>query len=61
MSGLNKILRITPHLLRKGVWPVEYDPLGGLQTQVWRMTEELDKMGITQTVLTTTYQVHHAA
>lgn len=52
MSKAIPILRITPHLFRDGVWPVAYDPLGGLQTQVWRMTKELEKMGISQTVLT---------
>ena len=52
MSQVIHILRITPHLFRPGGWPVAYDPVGGLQTQVWRLTEELDKAGISQTILT---------
>lgn len=51
MSDL-RVLRITPHLFRRGIWPVAYDPVGGLQTQVWRLTEELARAGISQTVLT---------
>jgi len=47
-----KVLRITPHFFRRGNGPVSYDPVGGLQTQVWRLTEELDRIGVRQTVVT---------
>ncbi|MDA1068220.1 MAG: glycosyltransferase family 4 protein [Verrucomicrobia bacterium] len=52
MSEVAKVLRITPQLYRDGTWPMAYDPFGGLQTQVWRITKELCKAGISQTVLT---------
>ncbi|MEE9344638.1 MAG: glycosyltransferase family 4 protein [Methylococcales bacterium] len=52
MNTKIQVLRITPHLFRPGVWPVAYDPAGGLQIQVWRITEALEKAGISQTVLT---------
>jgi len=46
------VLRITPYLFRPGVWPVAYDPIGGIHVQVWRITKALQKAGISQTVLT---------
>ena len=52
MSEVARVLRITPQLFREGSWPIAYDPFGGLQTQVWRITKELSKTGISQTVLT---------
>ncbi len=52
MNAAVRVLRITPHLFRPGIWPVGYDPVGGMQTQVWKLTEELDKAGVSQTVLT---------
>lgn len=47
-----KVMRITPHFFRLRQGPVPFDPVGGLQTQVWRLAEELDRIGIDQTVLT---------
>ena len=52
MTQVMKILRITPHFFREGKWPIEYDPTGGLQVQVWRLTQSIDEIGATQTVLT---------
>ncbi|MBP1597967.1 MAG: glycosyl transferase group 1 [Acidobacteria bacterium] len=52
MSNTLRILRITPHLFRSGVWSAAFDPVGGMQTQVWKLTEEMDRIGISQTVLT---------
>lgn len=47
-----RILRLTPHFFREGQWPVVYDPVGGLQTQVWRLTMNLADKRTSQTVLT---------
>ncbi len=52
MADFPKVLRLTPHFYRSGIWPIAFDPVGGLQTQTWRLTEELAKSGISQTVLT---------
>lgn len=52
MSKPLRILRVTPHFFRPDIWPAAYDPVGGLQTQVWRLTAELDRAGVSQTVLT---------
>lgn len=46
------ILRISPAIYREGSWPVAFDPVGGLQMQVWRLTRQLAATGIEQTVLT---------
>lgn len=51
-AGL-RVLRLSPAIYRDGVWPVAYDPVGGLQVQVWRITEHLAKLGVEQVVLTT--------
>lgn len=51
-AGL-RVLRLSPAIYRDGVWPVAYDPVGGLQVQVWRITEQLAKLGVEQVVLTT--------
>jgi glycosyltransferase involved in cell wall biosynthesis len=48
-----RVLRLSPAIYRDGVWPVAYDPVGGLQVQVWRITEHLAKLGVEQVVLTT--------
>ena len=42
-------------LLRPGSWPVAYDPVGGMQNQVRQSTRELDRAGIRQTVVVTTF------
>ncbi len=47
-----RILRITPHFYRPGSWPVAYDPVGGLQNQSWTISQGMDKVGTTQTILT---------
>lgn len=52
-GGMLRILRITPHFYRPGVWPAAFDPVGGLQNQTWTIAEGMDKAGATQTVLTT--------
>ncbi len=48
-----KVLRLAPHFFREGTWPVAYDPVGGMQNQVWQMVRDLDAAGIPQTVVTT--------
>ena len=47
------VLRLAPHFFRPGRWPVAYDPVGGMQNQVWQSTRDLDRAGIRQTVVTT--------
>jgi len=47
------VLRLAPHFFRPGSWPVAYDPVGGMQNQVWQATRDLDAAGIRQTVVTT--------
>jgi glycosyltransferase involved in cell wall biosynthesis len=47
------VLRLAPHFHRPGDWPVAYDPVGGMQNQVWRATRDLDAAGVRQTVVTT--------
>lgn len=48
-----RVLRLSPAIYREGTWPIAFDPVGGLQIQVWRITEQLSKLGLKQTVLTT--------
>ena len=48
-----RILRLAPHFFREGSWPVAYDPVGGMQNQVWQMVRDLDAAGMQQTVVTT--------
>jgi len=48
-----RILRLAPHFFREGTWPVAYDPVGGMQNQVWQMVRDLDAAGMPQTVVTT--------
>ena len=52
-GGMLRILRITPHFYRPGVWPAAFDPVGGLQNQTWTIAKGMDEAGATQTVLTT--------
>ena len=47
------VLRLAPHFHRPGDWPVAYDPVGGMQNQVWQATRDLDAAGVRQTVVTT--------
>jgi hypothetical protein len=47
------VLRLASHFFRPGSWPVAYDPVGGMQNQVWQATRDLDAAGIRQTVVTT--------
>lgn len=53
MSESISILRLAPHFFRAGTWPVAYDPVGGMQNQVWQLAKALDEAGIPQTVVTT--------
>jgi 2-deoxystreptamine N-acetyl-D-glucosaminyltransferase/2-deoxystreptamine glucosyltransferase len=50
------VLRLTPHFywpqLAKSSWPVKFDAVGGMQSQIYRLTRALDTAGIEQTVLT---------
>jgi len=48
----SKVLRLVPHFFREGKWPVAYDPVGGMQNQVWQMVRDLDAAGVAQTVVT---------
>lgn len=50
------VLRLTPHfywphLSGKG-WPVRFDAIGGMQTQLYRLSQALSERQIDQTVLT---------
>ena len=47
------VLRLAPHFFRAGDWPVAYDPVGGMQNQVWQLAKALDEAGISQTIATT--------
>ena len=50
------ILRLTPHYyFESEQWPSEYDPLGGMQTQITHLTEKLAERKISQTVITSGY------
>lgn len=50
------VLRLTPHLywpqLKDSSWPVKFDAIGGMQSQIYRLTFALDRIGVRQTVLT---------
>ena len=49
------VLRLTPHLyfphLAERGWPVDFDPIGGMQTQIYWTVLELSKLGVKQNVL----------
>ena len=53
MSNPISVLRLAPHFFRAGNWPVAFDPVGGMQNQVWQLAKALDEAGISQTVVTT--------
>lgn len=50
------VLRLTPHFywpqLEQSGWPVRFDAIGGMQTQIYGQTVALAAAGIRQTVLT---------
>ena len=50
------VLRLTPHFywpqLAATQWPVKFDAIGGMQSQIYRLTSALDAAGVRQTVLT---------
>lgn len=50
------VLRLTPHFywpqLADAGWPIKFDAIGGMQTQIYRLTASLAEMGVRQTVLT---------
>ena len=46
------VLRLVPHFYRAGTWPVAFDPVGGMQNQVWQLCETMDAAGIVQTIVT---------
>jgi glycosyltransferase involved in cell wall biosynthesis len=50
------VLRLTPHFywpqLSESSWPVKFDAIGGMQSQIFRLTVALDRLGVAQTVLT---------
>lgn len=50
------VLRLTPHFywpqLADSQWPVKFDAIGGMQSQIYRLTAALDQTGVRQTVLT---------
>jgi 2-deoxystreptamine N-acetyl-D-glucosaminyltransferase/2-deoxystreptamine glucosyltransferase len=50
------VLRLTPHFywpqLAETSWPVKFDAIGGMQSQIYRLTLALDAAGVEQTVLT---------
>ena len=51
-----RVLRLTPHFywpqLAETSWPVKFDAIGGMQSQIYRLTRALDELGVHQTVLT---------
>ena len=50
------VLRLTPHFywpqLRDSSWPVKFDAIGGMQSQIYRLTRALAGLGVEQRVLT---------
>jgi len=50
------VLRLTPHFywpqLKDAGWPIRFDTIGGMQTQIYRMSEALGEQGVDQTILT---------
>jgi glycosyltransferase involved in cell wall biosynthesis len=55
-GGTPHVLRLSPHYywpqLAATEWPVKFDAIGGMQSQIYRLTNELDALGVRQTVLT---------
>lgn len=55
-NRLPHVLRLTPHFywpqLAKTSWPVKFDAIGGMQSQITRLTLALDDEAVEQTVLT---------
>jgi|694.fasta_scaffold21964_7 glycosyltransferase involved in cell wall biosynthesis len=53
---MTRVLRLTPHFyhpsLKEKGWPIAFDAIGGMQTQLFRQTLELGRQGIEQTVVT---------
>ncbi|ASO18735.1 2-deoxystreptamine N-acetyl-D-glucosaminyltransferase/2-deoxystreptamine glucosyltransferase [Actinoalloteichus hoggarensis] len=51
-----RVLRLSPHFywpqLAATSWPVKFDAIGGMQSQIYRLTGELDAHDVEQTVLT---------
>jgi glycosyltransferase involved in cell wall biosynthesis len=49
------VLRLTPHIyyppVQDGSWPVRFDPVGGMQTQIYEQAVALARSGVSQTVL----------
>lgn len=51
-----KVLRVSPHYYFESKdWPSEYDPLGGMQTQITYLTEKLAERNVEQIVITSGY------
>jgi glycosyltransferase involved in cell wall biosynthesis len=51
-----RVLRLTPHfywpqLAARG-WPIEFDAIGGMQTQIFRQAQGVSRLGVEQLVLT---------
>jgi glycosyltransferase involved in cell wall biosynthesis len=50
-----RVLRLTPHIYYpppdNGTWPVRFDPVGGMQTQIFEQCVALDRLGVDQLVL----------
>lgn len=50
---MTKVLRLTPHFyFNTSSWPAEYDPIGGMQSQIYELVEKLDENGYSQDVVT---------
>ncbi|MER7076741.1 Glycosyltransferase involved in cell wall bisynthesis [Saccharopolyspora kobensis] len=51
-----RVLRLSPHFywpqLAETSWPVKFDAIGGMQSQIYRLTRALDDLGVEQVVLT---------
>ncbi|MFD9477516.1 MULTISPECIES: glycosyltransferase family 4 protein [Streptomyces] len=51
-----RVLRLTPFYYwppRDGGWPLRFDPVGGMQTQLLQICRELGRTGVSQQVVTT--------
>lgn len=51
-----KVARLTPHYywpqLAKSGWPVKFDAIGGMQSQIYRLSSAIDELGVEQDVYT---------